>query len=67
MARTKWNDPKYTGAYEVSMDPAYESEVKKSYNRTPICLECGRYMSWNADDATMCGRCEREQLEGAQS
>jgi hypothetical protein len=53
--RNIWNDDRYEGMYMKSLDPAYDTEVKRPYR--PVCIECTKPMSYEEGQDGMCTKC----------
>ena len=65
MARNRHNDYRYAeGGYEIELDPALEREMRMSGLRNPVCLECGKNMSYKNGDDGMCNRCVEQGFVG---
>lgn len=41
--------------YEYSLDPYYDTEVKRKYK--PVCLECAKPMSYEFGQDGICNKC----------
>lgn len=62
MARSGRNSNRYgADGYELTLDPTYETEIKKKYK--PICIECARPMSYDVGQDGICNRCTGLEME----